>query len=96
MRMKIFSDTLRVSSESKGNIQSKVFSKDAFVAYFEAHQNERGRFEKLRKPVSPQWHAPAAATLPHFVDALMEAESKPLRDLTTVTRTRSPPTNNFP
>jgi len=76
-----FAETLRVSSESKGNIQSKVFSKDAFVAYFEAHEKERGRFEKLRKPVPPQWHAPATATLPHFADAQIESESKPLRDL---------------
>ena len=79
-----FPAEIRVGMDSKGNINSKLFSKDDFIRYVEAGQEQQGYFAKHRQATPPaQPHFPRATPLPVFTDAELEAKSAPLKDLST-------------
>lgn len=77
-----FPETIRVGMDSKGNINSKLFSKDAFIRYVEAGEGQVGYFARNRKATPPpQRHFPPVTPLPTFKDAELEATAAPLKDL---------------
>jgi len=79
-----FPNSITVSHDAKGNIKSKVFSKDAFIAFFEERQGQKGMFAKEAKPTAPgAWHAPKPVDLPHFTDPELDAVAEKVRVLIT-------------
>jgi hypothetical protein len=78
-----FPNEIRVGSDSKGNIQGKVFAKDDFIRYIETAQGKSGLYAKSRKatPPPPQRRVVQEPPLPTFADAELESKAAPLKDL---------------
>ncbi|MCP3144982.1 lipoprotein [Pyxidicoccus xibeiensis] len=77
-----FPREIRVGRDSKGNIKSKVFSKDDFIRYVEEAEGTTGLYARSRKATPPpQRHLPQDAPLPTFADPEMESKAAPLKDL---------------
>ena len=70
-------------NNSKGNIHGKLFSKDEFVAYVEAAQDQPGRYAEHRSTVpAPKPNpVPAPVVLPVFADPQLEAVALKMKAL---------------
>lgn len=68
---------------SKGNIQTKLFAKDSFLAYFETNSGQPGYYAKNKsaQPAPRPDPVPAPVTLPVFTDPQAEAQALPLKTL---------------
>lgn len=79
-----FPNSITVSRDAKGNIKSKVFTKEDFIAFFEERQGQKGLFSKQGKSAASApatWHATKPVELPHFTDPELDAVAEKVRAL---------------
>lgn len=75
-----FPETIVVSSDSKGNIQGKVFTADEFVKYHTANAGDEF-VEQTRTPAPLEKPVAGLPPLPDFTDAEMQAASQDMRTI---------------
>ncbi len=65
------------------NVQTKLFTKDSFLAYFETNSGQPGYYAKNKsaQPDPKPDPVPAPVTLPVFTDPQAEAQALPLKTL---------------